>query len=61
MNASSIDIDRSIALPLITPLLSYSLQDAVAEVQSTLAEPASIKHSRLSINNLIVCVARTTT
>ncbi|QRV94785.1 ARM repeat-containing protein [Ceratobasidium sp. AG-Ba] len=53
MNASSIDIDRSIALPLITPLLSYSLQDAVAEVQSTLTEPPvplpnpSLKHAKL--------------
>ncbi|QRV80293.1 ARM repeat-containing protein [Ceratobasidium sp. AG-Ba] len=53
MNASSIDIDRSIALPLITPLLSYSLQDAVVEVQSTLTEPPvplpnpSLKHAKL--------------
>ncbi|KAG8694875.1 hypothetical protein FRC08_008204 [Ceratobasidium sp. 394] len=53
MNASSIDIDRAIALPLITPLLSYSLQDAVAEAQSTLAEPPaplpnpSLKHAKL--------------
>ncbi|QRW09096.1 ARM repeat-containing protein [Ceratobasidium sp. AG-Ba] len=53
MNASSIDIDRSIALPLITPLLSYSLQNAVAEVQSTLTEPPvplpnpSLKHAKL--------------
>ncbi|KAH7338936.1 armadillo-type protein [Rhizoctonia solani] len=39
LNASSIDIDRSIALPLITPLLSYSLDDAVVEVQKTLADP----------------------
>ncbi|KAG8723791.1 hypothetical protein FRC12_011343 [Ceratobasidium sp. 428] len=53
MNASTIDIDRTIALPLITPLLSYSLQDAVAEAQSTLAEPPapppnpSLKHAKL--------------
>lgn len=42
LNASSIDIDQSIALPLITPLLSYSLQDAVEEVQKTLVEPVSV-------------------
>ncbi|KAG9099865.1 hypothetical protein FRC06_004750 [Ceratobasidium sp. 370] len=53
MNASSIDIDRAIALPLITPLLSYSLQEAAAEVQLTLAEPPaplpnpSLKHAKL--------------
>ncbi|KAG8736333.1 hypothetical protein FRC10_009456 [Ceratobasidium sp. 414] len=53
MNASSIDIDRAIALPLITPILSYSVQDAVTEVQSTLAEPPaplpnpSLKHAKL--------------
>ncbi|CAE6367824.1 unnamed protein product [Rhizoctonia solani] len=39
LNASSIDIDRSIALPLITPLLSYSLDGAVEEVKNTLANP----------------------
>ncbi|EUC56681.1 ARM-like repeat protein, putative, partial [Rhizoctonia solani AG-3 Rhs1AP] len=39
LNASAIDIDRSIALPLITPLLSYSLDEAVGEVQKTLADP----------------------
>ncbi|KAJ1302756.1 hypothetical protein OPQ81_003065 [Rhizoctonia solani] len=39
LNASSIDIDRSIALPLITPLLSYSLDEAVGEVKKTLADP----------------------
>ncbi|CAE6475962.1 unnamed protein product [Rhizoctonia solani] len=39
LNASSIDIDRSIALPLITPLLSYSLDEAVVEVQKTLTNP----------------------
>ncbi|KAG8712185.1 hypothetical protein FRC11_000782, partial [Ceratobasidium sp. 423] len=39
LNASSIDIDRSIALPLITPLLSYSLDEAVEEVKKTLADP----------------------
>ncbi|CUA76366.1 HEAT repeat-containing protein 3 [Mus musculus] [Rhizoctonia solani] len=39
LNASAIDIDRSIALPLITPLLSYSLDKAVEEVQKTLADP----------------------
>ncbi|GAB1526048.1 hypothetical protein RhiTH_009214 [Rhizoctonia solani] len=40
LNASSIDIDRSIALPLITPLLSYSLDGAVEEVKNTLANPS---------------------
>ncbi|CAE6442616.1 hypothetical protein ACGC1H_007560 [Rhizoctonia solani] len=39
LNASAIDIDRSIALPLITPLLSYSLDEAVGEVQKTLVDP----------------------
>ncbi|CAE6406722.1 unnamed protein product [Rhizoctonia solani] len=39
LNASSIDIDRSIALPLITPLLSYSLDEAVGEVKKTLENP----------------------
>ncbi|CAE6387250.1 unnamed protein product [Rhizoctonia solani] len=39
LNASSIDIDRSIALPLITPLLSYSLEEAVEEVKKTLVDP----------------------
>ncbi|KAF8713751.1 ARM repeat-containing protein, partial [Rhizoctonia solani] len=39
LNASSIDIDRSIALPFITPLLSYSLDGAVEEVKNTLANP----------------------
>ncbi|CAE7053584.1 unnamed protein product, partial [Rhizoctonia solani] len=39
LNVSAIDIDRSIALPLITPLLSHSLDEAVAEVQKTLADP----------------------
>ncbi|KAG9121941.1 hypothetical protein FRC07_001876 [Ceratobasidium sp. 392] len=53
MSASSIDIGCAIALPLITPLLSYSLQDAVTEVQSTLAEPPaplpnpSLKNAKL--------------
>jgi hypothetical protein len=50
LNASSIDIDQSIALPLITPLLSYSLQDAVVEAQKALAEPVSIAH----IDNILL-------
>ncbi|CAE6529682.1 unnamed protein product [Rhizoctonia solani] len=48
LNASSIDIDCSIALPLITPLLSYSLDEAVEEVKKTLIDPNnSLKFAKL--------------
>lgn len=63
MNASSIDIDRTIALPLITPLLSYSLQDAVSEVQTTLAEPVRAPFSffQSASPHYMTCVLASTT
>jgi hypothetical protein len=55
LNASSIDIDRSIALPLITPLLSYSLEEAVEEVKKTLVDPVSHSHVLFAERSLILC------